>query len=528
MALSLKVDTEEIPSILKMLGLGGMPAEAQDTGSQPDNYVMQSSENPAPPPAEAGNPPPIDASLGGADNPQSSPGDSSALMPEATPGSRPTKLLRLQQALGNAPPDAPPPLSVVGANTAPLPDLPAPQLSPPKATFREAHPGLFKALGLLSDYVQNAGPGIGAKTFGEGFATAATQPAERAKRALDLKQAQATVAHTTAATDQMKSQVTLPNGLTVPFALAQKLYPTLLTEQGKNTRNSASIDSRESIAGDKNTIAMRKQGLKPNPNDPNGAPVPIGYDDMSPSEQAHYDLLQSQKDATDARAALDKSKNDPNSPAYQAAIGRLRVAQQNANTALGRLGLEKDKYKADYFGTDAQGNALPGATIDDQGRPVGPRLANAAKIPADRLKRGDLASNAISNLDDIAGMVNSNPGLFGKASGRFTTVREMMGSDEPAIREIAIAAHNYALASAGVHGTRSAGAVEKTENELLNHWKDGDTAVLGGISQAKKSLQQFVDNQHLGNKAIPAKGKTPVPPAKTAAPASNYGFVPLS
>jgi hypothetical protein len=97
MALSLKVDTEEIPSILKMLGLGGMPAEAQDTG-QPDNYVSQSSENPAPPSPDAGNPPPIDASLGGADNPQSSPGDSSAAMPEATPGSQPTKLLRLQQA----------------------------------------------------------------------------------------------------------------------------------------------------------------------------------------------------------------------------------------------------------------------------------------------------------------------------------------------------------------------------------------------------------------------------------------------
>lgn len=489
MALSIKTDVTDIPSILKMLGLGGLPSAAEDTGGQP----------------------PADPSAGGADNPTTQPESSSApsTHDSSTP---PTKLLRLQQALGTAEPAPPPPSQqVLSAQESPLPPAnlakgEAASTAKIKPTFEERHPNIFKILGAARDFAENAGPGVGAPTFAQGFATAAAQPAQKAKEELALATGKAELEKTKATTEQLKSQVTLPNGLTVPFALAQKLYPTLTTEQGKNSRAQAALKSKEGIA-------LRNKGLRL---DEEGNQEPIPYDELTPAEQAKIDLQQSQQDAAAARAELDRQKNDPNSAAYKAAMGRLRVAQQNAATAAGRLGLEQTKYKADYFGTDAQGNALPGATTDEQGRPIGPRLANAAKIPADRLKRGDLANNAISNLDDIVGLIHSNPELFGSLSGRITTVREMLGSDEPAIREIAIAAHNYALASAGVHGTRSQGAVEKTENELLNHWKDGDSAVLGGISQAKKSLQQFVDNQQLGNKAIPSKSSAKTSTAKAA------------
>lgn len=487
MALSIKVDTPEIPSILKMFGLGG---------NLPDT-------------------PPVDPSIAGASDPTASP-DSATPEPASAPASThdetkpPTKLLRLQQALGAD--QQAPPLQVPGPMGVPEAPMPPADLAGSlaagtakiKPTFREAHPNIFKTLGAISQFAEDAGPGVGAPTFGQGFSIAANQETQKKKEELEQATGKANLAHTQAATKQLESQVTLPNGLTVPFALAQKLYPTELAEMGKDKRNQANIDSRESLAGDKNAISLRKQGLKL---DANGKQVPLGRDEMSETEQAHLDLQQSQQEAASAKAAVDRAKNDPNSPAYKAAIGRLQVAQKNAATAAGRLGLAKDTFNANYFGTGPTGEALPGATTDEKtGLPVGPRMANAAKIPADRLKRGDLASNAISNLDDIVGMIHSNPELFGSLSGRITTAREMMGSDEPAIREIAIAAHNYALASAGVHGTRSQGAVEKTENELLNHWKDGDTAVLGGIAQAKKSLQQFVDNQQLGNKAIPKRG----------------------
>lgn len=508
MAIQLKVDTEDFPGIISMLGLGGSSPSAPT----PDAAASPAEAAPA-------EPPPVDPSLGGSGDPTGQPDISNAPEPK-------NKLQTLREFLNPGPtvPDAPvPPLQVPGQSSAmPPADLAesmAAGTAHIKPTFREAHP----VASTLLRVALNAGEGglVGSQyaNAGQGFEAGkqATDPIRKKMEDAALAEKQAAVGHTQAATEQMKTQVTLPNGLTVPFALAQKLYPAELAEMGKDKRNQANIDSRESIAGDKNALALRKQGLKIDP--ATGKQVPLSRDEMSETEQATLDLKQSQQDAAAARAEVDRQKNDPTSPAYKAAIGRLQVAAKNAQTAAERLGLAKDTFNANYFGTGPDGQALPGAKIDETtGKPVGPRMANAAKVPADRLKRGDLASNAIGNLNDIVDMIHQNPELFGSLQGRITTAREMMGSDEPAIREIAIAAHNYALASAGVHGTRSQGAVEKTENELLNHWKDGDTAVLGGIAQAKKSLQTFVDNQKAGNRPI----NTTTPKAQAAPSNAQY------
>lgn len=527
MAVTVKADTEDFPSILAMFGLNGMPADHAPT-SAPESQPPDSADAPkGKTPSKLqllqhtlaggshddaaavaqGQTPPIDPAIQGAPDAGQplNPGQGEVLPParnlrDIIGGTDPSQLIAAAQGNNTfqaAQPDQMPATAAPGSRA--LPAKPN--------TFQSNHPTLAKILNIAATLGAGAGAGAGARDFGSGFQRGAeiADPIKKKMQDIALAEKQAGVAHTQAATEQLKSQVTLPNGLTVPFALAQKLYPAELAEMGKNDRNKANIDSRESIAGDKNALALRSKGLKL---DANGKQVPLSRDEMSETEQAHLDLVKSQQDAAAARAEMDRAANDPNSPKYKAAMMRYNVAQQNASTAAGRLGLAKDTFNANYFGTGPNGEALPGATVDDQGRPIGPRMANAAKVPADRLKRGDLASNAISNLDDIVGMIHQNPELFGSLSGRITTAREMMGSDEPAIRQIAIAAHNYALASAGVHGTRSQGAVEKTENELLNHWKDGDVAVLGGISQAKKSLQQFVENQRLGNKPIPKAGAT--------------------
>lgn len=509
MALQVKADVNDIPSILKLFGLGGMPAAAEDTGGAP----------------------PVDASLGGAAQPTAAPDTSSALPDAGAPAppdtgasplasthdetKPPTKLLRLQQALGADQPAPVPSLQVpgpTGVADSPMPpaDLPesmaagTAQIDP---TFRERHPNIFKTLGAISEFAQDAGPGVGAKTFGEGFSAAAAQPALREQRALEAATGKANLAHTQAATEQMKSQVTLPNGLTVPFALAQKLYPAELAEMGKDKRNQANIDSRESIAGDKNAIALRKQGLKL---DANGKQVPLGRDEMSETEQATLDLKQSQQDAAAARAELDRQKNDPTSPAYKAAMGRLQVAQKNADTAASRLGLAKDTFNANYFGTGPNGQALPGAPTDENGNPIGPRVANAGKPSADRLKRGDLAANAIHNLNNVEEIIGRRgDDLFGPIMGRIANVRDMVGSDDPDIAAIGTEIHNYALASNGAHGVRSQQAVEKTEDEILKQMKRGTNGALGGIRAAKDSLLDFVKDQQLGNRARP---QNPAPP----------------
>jgi hypothetical protein len=86
-------------------------------------------------------------------------------------------------------------------------------------------------------------------------------------------------------------------------------------------------------------VALRRQGLKM---DEKGNAVPLQYEDMSPTEQAVHDLKVAQADSQTAKAALDQIKADPNSPQNKAALQRIRVMAQNAATAAGKLGLEKD------------------------------------------------------------------------------------------------------------------------------------------------------------------------------------------
>lgn len=172
MALSIKVDTQEIPSILKMFGLGGI------------NDVADTSDTT----------PPVDSSIGGEANPSTQPA-SSDTQPSEIPSTHdasapPTKLLRLQQALGTDQPVPVPPLQVPNQTPAALPPgIGAPTSNTTiKPTFREAHPNIFKTLAAITEFAQNAGPGVGAPTFGQGFATAAAQPGIRAKAEQDLQQ----------------------------------------------------------------------------------------------------------------------------------------------------------------------------------------------------------------------------------------------------------------------------------------------------------------------------------------------------
>lgn len=99
--------------------------------------------------------------------------------------------------------------------TSPAP-LPGGIVNPPAgegqthATFQEAHPHLAAFLKGALNFVQNAGPGIGAPTFGQGFSTAEAQPGVRAERALDVAGKQAAIGKTQAETRALLNPMVKP------------------------------------------------------------------------------------------------------------------------------------------------------------------------------------------------------------------------------------------------------------------------------------------------------------------------------
>jgi hypothetical protein len=497
MAITVKADSEDFPGILSMLGLGGLPrmAEASDAASaapattpallnDADSGVV--SVRDAPSKLQL-----LQHTLSGGSHDDAR----AAVQGQPIPDSGPQALTAAAQGdtSGFIPPEPQPRLDLGTGKVLPPSDLTIPDNTRVRGTFAGEHPTLARILRIAATLGEGAAAGAGKRTAGEGFAAAheLTDPFRKQLENATLAEKQAAIAHTTAATEQIKSQVMLPNGLIVSGQLAQKLYPTLLTEQGKNVR-----------AKSHDAITLRKAGMKL---DDNGEPTPIPYEELSPAEQATIDLKKSQKDAADARAQYDKFKSNPDSEQYKLARERLRIAAQNASTAAGRLGLEGKKYVADYLGLDVSGSPLPGVSTDEQGRPIGPRIANAGAVSADRLRRGDLAANAIHNLNNVEDIINRRgEDLFGPVMGRITNVRDMIGSDDPDIAAAGVEIHNYALASNGAHGVRSQQAIEKTEDEILKHFKRGPEGAQGGITAAKDSLLDFVRDQQLGKRARPA------------------------
>jgi hypothetical protein len=103
-----------------------------------------------------------------------------------------------------------------------------------------------------------------------------------------------------------------------------------------------------------------------------------------------------------------------------------------------------------------------------------------------------LAENVVNNIDEAVGLIRKNPGLFGKVAGRFTTVSQMTGSDDPAIAQLGLIIHNTALATNGIHGLRSAQAIEGTEKELINKFKNSVPATIAALKENRRSVGDFV------------------------------------
>lgn len=129
----------------------------------------------------------------------------------------------------------------------------------------------------------------------------------------------------------------------------------------------------------------------------------------------------------------------------------------------------------------------------------------AFKVPADVTKRAALASNVTENADAVDALLQRNPAIVGKTGGRYSTVQQMIGSDDPDIAELGVRMHNIALASNGAHGVRAAQAIAQTENELFHNFTSGPNAIHSALNATRGSMKTFLDDeknyQTSGNRA---------------------------
>lgn len=246
---------------------------------------------------------------------------------------------------------------------------------------------------------------------------------------------------------------------------------------------------------------LRAQGYKI---DENGAVVPMGRDELSAPQQAEFDRKAAQSELADATAELRRTQADPNSAAHQLALQRIQIASQ-------RLALSNKTYNARYLGTDAEGHALPGAMLTEDGTPVGSTFSQNVRPTGQERNKGDMAASADRQIDDMLSIIQKRPDIFGPAAGRKTDFTVWLGSQDPDAQRFRAARTIAGDHLAGTFGGRSEAALDALD-KAIGQFKDNPAAVTSGLEQLKEANHLFLEKGTVhsakGGEAGPKGGQT--------------------
>ncbi len=274
------------------------------------------------------------------------------------------------------------------------------------------------------------------------------------------------------------------------------------TELGKPELNQQAADIRQQTAD----IAARKQqadderllrtaGYKRDP--VTGEPVAIPEEELSEPERAKIEqihaitsLRASQQELAEANVALSQAKAKNLPQQMQLAQARIATAQRNSEIAMQRLGLSQATYNMRALGEDAHGQPLPGAIITDSGQTVGSSNAANVRPTGTQRVRGDLATSAQHQLEDMRSIVKKHPEYFGPGAGRKTDFQVWLGSEDPDAARFRTARTILGDHEAGTFGGNSD---QKTRDlaAAAGLFKTNPDAILGSLDQLEKANTVF-------------------------------------
>ena len=195
--------------------------------------------------------------------------------------------------------------------------------------------------------------------------------------------------------------------------------------------------------------------------------------------EAQVGSTQAQQTLRQAQAKLDEFKSDPKNPQYTQAAARLETAKQNALTAQRRLALSNKNYMMHAYGTDDQGNELPGVLHDANGNPIGSVQAQNVRPTAGQR---DAAGRADSMVD-IGNRIRASlddpeiQSYLGPIRGRVSAAQGEAGLLPDKVSQFRNDLVSYGAFQAGLHPVRGIGALQ-----YFDH-------VMGGLGQTPEELR---------------------------------------
>lgn len=108
--------------------------------------------------------------------------------------------------------------------------------------------------------------------------------------------------------------------------------------------------------------------------------------------------------------------------------------------------------------------------------------------------RSSLAKIALANIDKIQEIVQRRGNdLIGPGAGRISNIDQLIGSNDPDLVALVNEAHNFSMANAGVHGSRSVMNVRDAVHDLLGDLHNGPQGIQGGLDANRANLNAIIN-----------------------------------
>ncbi len=213
------------------------------------------------------------------------------------------------------------------------------------------------------------------------------------------------------------------------------------------------------------------------------------YEQLSEQQQAVHDWKAAQSEQANATAEYRRAQA-AGEPA-KVAIAKQRVdgANNARSIAERRLLLSEQREERMDFGT-RNGVPLEGALISDENKPVGSAFQANVRPTGTQRVRGDLATSAQHQLEDMRDIVKKHPEYFGPGAGRKQEFVNWIGSQDKDAQRFRTARTILGDHEAGTFGGRSDQTVRNLE-AAAGVFKDNPDAILGGLEQLEKANTVF-------------------------------------
>jgi hypothetical protein len=381
-------------------------------------------------------------------------------------------------------------------------DAPAGQPGRPVSRMDAFENFLGNFLSSFATGMQQGGTGPGAS--GRGFGAAVNAPYQKQVGQYQLQQqgqlaqaqaaeAQGRGSEAEARAAQMGQMVTLPNGVTMPMALAQKVYPATIAAQAKVQAAGTQkqfLTTSMGVFDTKTGKYVNSQGFGPT------ALVSVN-DEMAQQYGLPQELIGKQIKLSDL-ANLEKGAASQVTPVQGAAgpalankisgkVTPLRLGSPAANAvAMANLDLRKQAFERDTFGT-LYGKLIPSTFINDDGQSIGWKSPSA---PTGNVKtQGQTAVRMLPILDEAERQLAlaNKSGLLGPGAGRLNEfLTGKVGADNPQFAELrSIVALSMTGLLKAHFGTRAPVQMFDHFNDLINAGK----MTYGDLSASLKSFR---------------------------------------